>query len=90
MDLDLEYKMNEKVKKLADQAYFYANEEYKNWKPTLDFSGVPHVRTIFNQKFSELIINECLEQVRDELQYLHDWASADAVTKRVKEHFGVE
>ena len=42
------------------------------------------------QKFAELIIKACLEQVRDEVQYEHDWKLADAVSKRVLEHFGVE
>ena len=42
------------------------------------------------QKFSQLIIEECLEQVRDEIQYEYDWSLADSVTKRVMEHFGVE
>lgn len=42
------------------------------------------------EKFAQLIIKECLEQVRDEVQYEHDWKLADAVSKRVLEHFGVE
>lgn len=42
------------------------------------------------EKFAELIVQECLEQVRDEVQYEYDWKLADAVTKRVLEHFGVE
>lgn len=40
--------------------------------------------------FAELIIRECLEQVRDEVQYEYDWKLADAVTQRVLEHFGIE
>ena len=42
------------------------------------------------EKFAESIVRECLEQVRDEVQYEYDWKLADAVTKRVLEHFGVE
>lgn len=42
------------------------------------------------RKFGDLIIRECLEQVRDEVQYECDWELADSVTKRVMEHFGVE
>lgn len=42
------------------------------------------------EKFTELIVRECLEQVCDEVQYESDWKLADAVTKRVLEHFGVE
>lgn len=43
-----------------------------------------------SEKFAELIIKECLEQVRDEVQYEYDWELADAVTQRVLEHFGVQ
>ena len=42
------------------------------------------------QLFAEMLIRECLEQVRDEVQYEHDWKLADAVSTRLLEHFGVE
>lgn len=42
------------------------------------------------EKFAQLIIKECLAQVHDEVQYEHDWKLADAVSKRVLKHFGVE
>ena len=42
------------------------------------------------QKFAELIIKECLKQVRDEVQYLADWDKADQVVSAVKKHFGVK
>lgn len=42
------------------------------------------------QLFAEMLIRECLEQVRDEVQYEHDWKLAYAVSTRLLEHFGVE
>jgi hypothetical protein len=39
--------------------------------------------------FAELVIRECLKQVRDEVQYLADWDKADEVINSVKKHFGV-
>ena len=56
--------MNERLKLLADQAEDYATAEYEKWIPTPDFSGIPHIRKIFNEKFAELIVAECTEQVR--------------------------
>lgn len=66
--------MNERIRDLAEQAGWD-----RFW--ALDER---------NEKFAELIVRECLEQVRDEVQYEYDWKLADAVSKRVLEHFGVE
>ena len=41
------------------------------------------------EKFSKVLIQECLEQVRDEVQYEYDWKLADSVTQRVLTHFGI-
>ena len=51
--------MNERIRELAEQADSYAKAEYEKWTPTADFSGVPHIRNIFNKKFAELIVQEC-------------------------------
>lgn len=69
--------MNELIKRLADEVRFTNELPY------------PDQDTIF-QRFAELIVKECLEQVRDEVQYEYDWNLADAVTKRVIDHFGVK
>ena len=57
--------MNERIKELADQAEDYATAEYEKWIPTPDFSGIPHIRKIFNEKFAELIVRECAEVCYD-------------------------
>jgi len=51
--------MNERIKELAEQADSYAKAEYEKWTPTDDFSGVPHIRNIFNEKFAKLLVREC-------------------------------
>lgn len=88
--------MNKRIKLLADQAEDYATAEYEKWIPTPDFSGIPHIRKIFNEKFAELIVeqfdlilvNEYLDCVGE-----NDKKSqfrVDRLRKRVKEYFGVE
>jgi len=42
------------------------------------------------EQFAELIVNECMDQVRDEVQYITDYDKADQVVDVVKKHFGVE
>lgn len=72
--------MNKQIKKLIKQAT-------KVVEP-----NDPDYRHEFfdKEKFAKLIVRECLEQVRDEVQYEHDWKLADAVSTRLLEHFGVE
>ncbi len=48
------------------------------------------IRSDFIRDFTELVIKECLVQVRDEVQYEHDWKLADTISNRVLKHFGVE
>ena len=72
--------MNERILQFAEQAG-------STHKQNL---GVYQFYTNELEKFAELIIKECLEQVRDDVQYASDWQLADAVSNRVLEHFGVE
>ena len=87
--------MNQRIKQLSKQAGDYVNEVYtgpvrsktpgKIWE-----DGHIGWHTQFNEKFAELIIKECLAQVRDEVQYITDWDKADQVITEVKKHFGIE
>ena len=74
--------MNKRIRELAEQAQ----------KIVVGYTdgGYTEIKALDQEKFAELIIKECLEQVRDEVQYGSDWKLADTVTKRVMEHFGVE
>lgn len=42
------------------------------------------------KKFAELIIKKVMIEVVDEVQYQHDWATAEVVVQRVNDTFGVE
>ena len=87
--------MNKRIKQLADQAEDYATAEYEKWTPTPDFSGIPHIRKIFNEKFAELIVRECAD-----ICYHHSNAAGGVDTHfgygykdcgdDIKRNFGVE
>lgn len=87
--------MNKRIKLLADQAEDYATAEYEKWIPTPDFSGIPHIRKIFNEKFAELIVRETLDQVAEfsRLTKAYQEQGIDPeidVAKEVLKNFGVE
>jgi hypothetical protein len=70
--------MNKNIKKLIAESTWVQFAEEVGYKEVFD-----------KEKFAQLIVKECLEQVCDEVQYEYDWKLADAVSKRVLEHFGV-
>ena len=74
--------MNERIRLLIEQAEDYATAEYDKWTPTSadDFSGIPHIRKIFNEKFAELIVRECAEIAEA------GWAAPGI---QIKRYFGV-
>ena len=83
--------MNERIKLLADQAEDYATAEYEKWIPTPDFSGIPHIRKIFNEKFAELIVRECMNICyRTDTEYEGKKVKSTVIASKVAEHFGVE
>ena len=83
--------MNERIQQLAEQAEDYATAEYEKWIPTPDFSGIPNIRKIFNKKFAELIVQECIDIIspytvrmsRPGEKYLHP-------IQEIRKNFGVE
>lgn len=71
--------MNERIKQLIDMATTVVEPDDPDYRHE-HFDKV---------EFAELIIRECLAQVRDEVQYISDWDKADQVLGEVKKHFGV-
>ena len=72
--------MNERIKKLADEAHEFAHDTIEYGQ---DFGE------IWNQKFAELIINQCAALCINEGRAHAQWfGSHCSIT--VKEHFGVE
>ena len=85
--------MNERIQELAEQAGEYVNEVYtppvrsktpgKIWE-----DGHIEWHTHFNQKFAELIVQECIEQV--EVFNVRMDARPRHIVEAIKQHFGVE
>ena len=88
--------MNERIRELALQAGEYANSVYvppvrsktpgKIWE-----EGHTDWHELYNEKFAELIVKECIQVGGPEDSYTDEWfkAKADSVNK-IKQHFGVE
>lgn len=72
--------MNKRIKELIAQATTVTEPDDPDYRH----------ETFDKVKFAELIIRECLAQVRDEVQYISDWDKADQVLGEVKKHFGVK
>ena len=85
--------MNERIRVLAEQASEYVNTVYtppvrsktpgKMWE-----DGHVGWHTQFNQKFAELIVEEC-EQVSLKNSHRDD-DMGSIIARQIKQHFGVE
>lgn len=75
--------MNERIRELAEQAKDHAN--------TYDDVGTPIWFQMYNEKFAELIIQECLELARSYPGQNEDYAAGiDSVRDSIKQHFGIK
>ena len=85
--------MNEQIEKLINQAWELANKEVSDE----DWHTYVHEK-IFEIKFAELIIRECVDQVEqakkspfvslDDAKRMAHFV--DVTTKKIQKHFGVE
>ena len=97
--------MNERIKKMMDEANQYAVSKYHELNPGSE--STPRVLEIFSEKFAELIVRECLMTIDDEIGRLTEYSNSidDEYMKHnvdiciekcldnihnIKEHFGVE
>jgi hypothetical protein len=75
--------MNERINELAKQADLYAIS-MQNETGAFYFNS-------YNEKFAELIIQECVSVAHPKLNDVGEWAAGmRLVQKRIKQHFGVE
>ena len=76
--------MNERIKELAEQADHYACEQYGVEK-------VPY-SVLFNQKFAELIVLECMEVASPNYMNTPEDSAyyVELAIDRIADHFGVE
>jgi hypothetical protein len=76
--------MNERIKELYDQAHKFASQH------RVQSIGAPgnNYFELFHEKFAELIVKECIEQVVTGPNGPAHYAVEAAI--RLKKHFGVE
>lgn len=86
--------MNERIKKMMDEANQYAVSKYHELNPGSE--STPRVLEIFSEKFAELIIRECIgccEQVISDPvpESVDSWLNGgEQCIQEIKQHFGVE
>ena len=89
--------MNERIKELAEQARQYAFAKVELTQDPTEWSS-KYYNEMFDQKFAELIIRECIDCVRgagltDEVAVKNNLGFNDglsAAVVNVQKHFGVE
>jgi hypothetical protein len=89
--------MNERIKALAEQAGEYAAQN-----ATGDWEVGPNYQDLFNKKFAELIVRQCVDVIRKEVSLKYKdggeteefmgghYASSVLARVKIKHHFGVE
>jgi signal transduction protein with GAF and PtsI domain len=77
--------MNERIQRLVEQATVATDQELHRLSQGIE--GMPSRLDLFNQKFAQLIVQECVSIVQP---YMSRWEEDHDLTKRIKEHFGVE
>ena len=89
--------MNERIKALAEQAGEYAAQN-----ATGDWEVGPDYQDLFNKKFAELIVKECVDVIRKEVSLKYKdggeteefmgghYASSMLARVKIKHHFGIE
>jgi hypothetical protein len=81
--------MNERIKLLIEQATIKTSYQYHTWGDRI----ATKTKEVFDQeKFAELIIRECIQQVnKDHFGGNDSWdRSLDLAVINIKNHFGVE
>jgi len=83
--------MNERIRELAEQAYeqqplMVANRETFEIEHKIGHGGAPMYHRVFNQeKFAELIVQECIQAVKNVGGYNEDYHM-----NAIKKYFGVK
>jgi hypothetical protein len=74
--------MNQQIRELAEQARKYADEN----RPGSFVKYDPEWFVLYNEKFAELIVKECIGIVKQR------WINPDedVIAEEIKQHFGVE
>ena len=81
--------MNERIEKLAVEARQYAFGEVENSQDPTEWS-TKYYNEMFEQKFAELIVRECVRHFNEDYQRDFDTLWREDLSKSIKYHFGVE
>jgi hypothetical protein len=83
--------MNERIKELAEQAERLAEDELAHLERVHNrLYSFTEGREIYNQKFAELIVRECMEQLNISNVPTSISAGLNLGRVAIKDHFGVE
>jgi hypothetical protein len=83
--------MKERIKELAVQARNYALDEKRIYERIHNTEQcMEEYREVYNKKFAELIVRECMAKVCEELDNSYSEDGKEILNERVLEHFGVE
>lgn len=91
-------RIREVVRKLSEQAYVEHRQEYFSDYDDPTITSVSVTRHFDREKFAELIVRECIEQIKEQGTDCMDWAPSQlgirpeyvAMAEHIKQHFGVE
>lgn len=77
---------NSTIQELAQQAHEYSCAEYTKRLETETADKI-FFNEIFNQKFAELVVRECIDTISDcSIEY----CTRPLIVSEIKKHFGVE
>jgi hypothetical protein len=83
--------MNERILELAKQARNYALDEKRIYERMHNTKQcMEEYREVYNEKFAELIVRECMTIGFNAVYKVDDDSTAVAVYQNIKQHFGVE
>lgn len=78
--------MNDRIRELVRQAEKFAN----NFCDSIGDSDFNHWNDAFNDKFAELIVQECADIAKHHVMNISTYSDAEFVEKQILENFGVE
>jgi hypothetical protein len=91
--------MNERIRELYKQAAQFGQDDYNNRRRNRGpLYEEDELTNIVNQKFAELIVRECSEEIRKQGTDWIDWQPSQqgirpeyvAMAEHIKQHFGVQ
>lgn len=70
--------MKNRIQHIAEQTDIWCDQNY----PNSEFYGVH-----WEERFAKLLLEECMKEVVDEVQYISSWDRAKALELHIWKHF---